>query len=64
MTNIIYGFYLQEDETYIHNPCFQKEKKQIKILGIFEDSEAIKDQVSTMDLPIYQKIKKKEDGSH
>ena len=64
MTNIIYGFYLQEGETYIHNPCFQKEKKEIKIPGIFEDSEAIKGQVSTMDLPIYQKIKKKEDGSH
>ena len=43
---------------------FSKEKKQIKILGIFEDYEAIKDQVSTIDFPIYQKIKKKEDGSH
>ena len=43
---------------------FSKEKKQIKIPGIFEDYEAIKDQFSTMDLPIYQKIKKKEDGSH
>ena len=29
-----------------------------------EDYKAIKDQVSTMDLPIYQKIKKKEEGSN
>ena len=65
MTNIIYGFYLQQGETYIHNPCFQKEKKQIKIPGIFEDSEPIKDQVSTMDLPIYQKIYcKQEDNTN
>ena len=42
----------------------KKKKKQIKKPRIFEDSEAIKDQVSTMDLPIYKKIKKKEDGSH
>ena len=29
-----------------------------------EDYEAIKDKVSIIDLPIYQKIKKKEEGSH
>ena len=43
---------------------FSKENKQIKIPGYMEDYEAIKNRVSTMDLQIYQKIKKKEEGSH
>ena len=56
------SIYKKAKHTYtIH---VSKKKKQIKIPGIFEVSEAIKDQFSTMDLPIYQKIKKKEDGSH
>ena len=60
-TTIIYGFHLQ-GEIHIHNPCILKRISKSKYLGYMEDYKAIKDQVITMDLPIYQKIKKKEEG--